>query len=136
MNNKQYALFNGTTATEADVIRAYKIVTGKDTTEVTPDILNECKGLDAAINPAVHDNITTLKCTAENIKKGLEANGIEIICNTTDKGYLDGKLPNDNYFFIQVKNEHEANIRINDFGGFNTTIAATAVIKLLAQMSK
>lgn len=77
-----------------------------------------------------------LKCTVENFKKVLEANGSEIICNATDKGYLDGKLPNGHYFFIQVKNEHETEIRINDFGGFNTTIAATAVVKLLAQMSK
>jgi hypothetical protein len=75
-----------------------------------------------------------LKCTAENIKKDLEANGSEIICNATDRGYLDGKLPNGHYFFIQVKNEHETEIRINDFGGFNVTIASNAVVPLLIQM--
>ena len=70
------------------------------------------------------------------IYKGIEAIGGEILCHNKEKNYLDGKLKNGYWFFIQILNEHEANVRINDFGGFNTTIAATAVVKLLAQMSK
>lgn len=70
------------------------------------------------------------------IYKGIETIGGEIICHNKENNYLDGKLKNGYWFFIKILNEHEANVRINDFGGFNTTIAATAVVKLLAQMSK
>lgn len=70
------------------------------------------------------------------IYRGIEAIGGEIICHDREKNYIDGKLRNGYYFFINILNEHEANVRINDFGGFNTTIAATTVTKLLAQMSK
>lgn len=70
------------------------------------------------------------------IYRGIEGIGGEIICHDREKNYIDGKLRNGYYFFINILNEHEVNVRINDFGGFNTTIAATAVTKLLTQMSK
>lgn len=70
------------------------------------------------------------------IYKGIEANGGEIICHDRERNYLDGKLPNGHYFFIQIKNEHETEVRVNDFGGLKTTIASTAVVALLQQLGK
>lgn len=61
---KQYALINGTTATEAQVCEAYEIVTGERITKVNSKILNDCKGLDAEINPATRDNITMMSATS------------------------------------------------------------------------
>jgi hypothetical protein len=62
---KKYTFNNNTTTvTEAEVCKAYEIVTGKSITEVTPEILNECKGLDAEINPVIKDNITMISATS------------------------------------------------------------------------
>ena len=70
------------------------------------------------------------------ICKRIEANGGKIICHDREKKYLDGRLPNGHYFFVQIKNEHETEVRVNDFGGFYTTIASTAVVALLQQLGK
>lgn len=53
---KMYKLVDGTTiASEAEVLNAYEIMTGIKATEITPEILSECKGVDAEINPSIND---------------------------------------------------------------------------------
>ena len=62
MEKKLYTLVTDTkaTVTELQVCNAYEIVTGKKITNITPEILNECKGLDAETNPITIDNVTMI----------------------------------------------------------------------------
>ena len=54
---KSYKLIDGTTiVSETGILNAYEIMTGKRVEEVTPEILVECKGVDAEINPTL-DNL-------------------------------------------------------------------------------
>ena len=50
---KTYKLIDGTVVSEKELIIAYAIMTGKRIESVTSEILNECKGVDAEINPMV-----------------------------------------------------------------------------------
>lgn len=53
---KMYKLVDGTTiVSETELINAYAIMTGIKATEITPEILSECKGIDAEINPSIND---------------------------------------------------------------------------------
>ena len=53
---KSYKLTDGVTiVSETEIINAYKIMTGKRIKEITPEILLECKGVDAEINPTIDD---------------------------------------------------------------------------------
>ena len=53
---KSYKLIDGTTiVSETEIVNAYEIMTGKRITQVTPEILAECKGVDAEINPTLDD---------------------------------------------------------------------------------
>lgn len=60
---KNFKAVNNTVVTEVEVCKAYEIVTGKNITEVTPEVLNECKGLDAEINPVTRDNIEMISAS-------------------------------------------------------------------------
>ena len=53
---KSYKLIDGITiVSETEIINAYEIMTGKRIKEITPEILLQCKGVDAEINPTMDD---------------------------------------------------------------------------------
>ena len=56
MKERMFKLIDGTTiVSETEVLNAYEIMTGIIETEVTADILNKCKGIDAELNPTISD---------------------------------------------------------------------------------
>ena len=77
-----------------------------------------------------------MKINFEFVNKEVEKAGVDVCCRNAEKGYLDGKLINGTFCFVQVLNEHETEIRLNKFGAFKTIVPSTEVFNLLVQMSK
>ena len=68
--SKSYKLINrNTIISEREFINAYEIVTGKQIEEVTPEILLECKGVDAEVNPVISRKINVI-ITGGNLRDG------------------------------------------------------------------
>ena len=77
-----------------------------------------------------------MKVNFEFVTKEVEKAGMEIICRKPEKGYLDGKLRNEIFCFVQVLNEHESEIRLNAFGHLTVKIPSKEVFNFIHQISK
>lgn len=77
-----------------------------------------------------------MKVNFEFVNKEAERAGFTVCCRNAEKGYVDGKLRNEVFGFIQVLNEHESEIRLNAFGHLTVKIPNTEVFNFIHQMSK
>ena len=77
-----------------------------------------------------------MKTNFEFVTKEVERAGFAVCCRNVEKGYLDGKLRNGIFGFIQILNEHESEIRLNTFGHLTVKIPNREIFNFIHQMSK
>lgn len=52
-----------------------------------------------------------------------------------NKGYIDMRLRNGLFCSVQLRNAHEAEVRLAQFGGFSSLIGSDKVCELLEKLS-